>query len=131
MILLDTHVMVYLVTEPSRLSRAAARTIRKARSGDGIAVAAITMMELATLLVRGRLRVSGTVEATIERMLDMAGVTVRPITAQIAALAAQFPDSYPGDPADRLIGATALAEGMTLITRDERILASALIRSTW
>jgi PIN domain nuclease of toxin-antitoxin system len=58
-------------------------------------------------------------------------VTVRPITPEIAALAAQFPDDYSGDPADRLIGATARAEALTLITRDERIRRSRLLRTVW
>ena len=59
------------------------------------------------------------------------GVAVLPITPVIAALASQFPEDYPRDPSDRLIGATARAEGMTLVTRDERIRRSPLIRTVW
>ncbi len=59
------------------------------------------------------------------------GVTVKPITAEISALANQFPDDYPDDPDDRLIGATARAEGMALITRDENIRRSPLLRTVW
>src|SRR5258706_64570 len=59
------------------------------------------------------------------------GVTIRPITPEIAALAAQFPEDYPKDPADRLIGATARVEGMTLVTRDERIRRSPLLKTVW
>jgi len=69
----------------------------------------------------------GTVETSLFRFLE--GVTVRPITPEIAALATQFPDDYPRDPADRLIGATARAAGMTLLTRNERIRRSQLIRT--
>jgi PIN domain nuclease of toxin-antitoxin system len=58
-------------------------------------------------------------------------VTVRPITPEISALAAQFPNDFPRDPADRLIGATARAEGLTLITRDENIRRSPLLRTLW
>ena len=54
---------------------------------------------------------------------------MRPITPEIAALATQFPADYPRDPADRLIGATARAEGMTLVTRDERIRRSPLLKT--
>ena len=61
----------------------------------------------------------------------MQGITILPITPEIAALATQFPDDYPRDPADRLIGATARAEGMTLVTRDERIRRSSLVRTVW
>jgi PIN domain nuclease of toxin-antitoxin system len=53
------------------------------------------------------------------------------MTPEIAGLAMMFPESYPKDPGDRLIGATALALGIKLITQDERILASPLLRSIW
>jgi len=69
------------------------------------------------------------VEASVKLLTD--GITIKPITAEIAALANQFPDDYPGDPADRLIGATARAEGLTLVTRDENIRKSPLIRTVW
>jgi PIN domain nuclease of toxin-antitoxin system len=58
-------------------------------------------------------------------------MTVIPITPEIAALATQFPEDYPHDPVDRLIGATARAEGMALVTRDERIRRSPLLRTVW
>jgi PIN domain nuclease of toxin-antitoxin system len=128
-ILLDSHVLVWAVADSKRLSRAAASAIRRARRGDGLAVSAITGWEIAWLLATRRVQGYGTMEASVRRFLE--GVTVRPITPEIAALAAQFPDDYPRDPADRLIGATARAEGMTLITRDERIRSSKLIRALW
>jgi PIN domain nuclease of toxin-antitoxin system len=77
------------------------------------------------------LRSSGVLEASIREIVETAAVTVLEITTDIAALTAMFPESYPKDPADRLIGATARALGMTLITQDERILASPLVRSVW
>jgi len=80
-------------------------------------------------IASGRIQGYGTVEASLVRFLD--GVTMRPVTPEIAAIAAQFPADYPRDPADRLIGATARAEGMTLVTRDERIRRSSLIRTVW
>ena len=56
---------------------------------------------------------------------------VRPITSEIAALAAQFPDDFPRDPADRLISATARAEGLTLLTHDENIRGRPLLNTVW
>ncbi|MGO9272246.1 MAG: PIN domain-containing protein [Terriglobia bacterium] len=50
---------------------------------------------------------------------------------EIAALATQFPDDYPPDPADRLIGATARAEGLVLVTHDEKIRSSPLLKTLW
>jgi PIN domain nuclease of toxin-antitoxin system len=89
----------------------------------------MTVWELAVLFARGKVRALGSVEASIRLVLE--DVTVLPITPEIASLATQFPDDYPGDPSDRIIGATARAGGMTLVTRDERIRRSPLIRTVW
>jgi PIN domain nuclease of toxin-antitoxin system len=128
-ILLDSHVLIWAVADSKRLSKAAASAIRRARRGDGLAVSAITAYELAWQIASGRIQGYGTVETSVLRFLE--GVTMRPITPEIAALAAQFPEDYPRDPADRLIGATARAEGLTLVTRDDRIRRSPLIRTVW
>lgn len=129
MILLDTHALVWAVAESSRLSRPAASAIRKARGENGVAVAAITLWELASLVARGRIQALGTVEASVRLLVE--GVTIRPLTPEIAALAAQFPANYPRDPADRLIGATAMAGGLPLVTRDESIRQSGLLKTVW
>lgn len=131
MILLDTHVLVWSVIEPRRLSRAAASAIRRGRTGGGIGISAITLWELSSLFSRGQVQASGTIENSIQEMLDTAGVSVHPLTPTVAALASQFPEDYPRDPADRLIGATARAEGISLITQDERIRRSKLIDTIW
>jgi PIN domain nuclease of toxin-antitoxin system len=128
-ILLDTHVVAWAANDSKQLSREAASAIRRARRGGGLAVSAITVWELALLVSRGKVQVYGSVETSLRLLLE--GVTILPITPEIAALATQFPDGYPRDPADRLIGATARAEGMTLVTRDERIRRSPLIRTVW
>jgi len=130
-ILLDTHVLVWQVVEPERLSRTAASAIRRARRNQGISVAAVSLWELARLFWRGQVQGRGGVEASVRALLDESGVEVKPITPEIAALAWQFPDDFPHDPADRLIAATARAEGMTLITRDERIRQSPLLKTLW
>ena len=129
MILLDTHVLFWAVDDSKHLSRAAASAIRRARREGGIAVSAITMWELASLLARGRIRRYGTLESSLKLLLEQ--VTVIPITPEIVALGAQFPHDFPGDPADRIIGGTARAEGLTLITHDETIRRSPLIRTIW
>jgi len=80
-------------------------------------------------VARGRIRDYGTVENSVNRLIE--GVTIKPITPEIAALATQFPNDYPHDPADRLIGATARAEGLALVTRDENIRKSPLLKTIW
>jgi PIN domain nuclease of toxin-antitoxin system len=130
-ILLDTHAIVWLVIAPERLSRAAASAIRRAQASDGIAIADVTLFELAALFGRGVVRHRGTLEGAIQEVVDSSGANVRPITPEIATLATQFPDDYPRDPADRLIGGTARAEGLPLITRDERMRSSPLLKTIW
>ena len=129
MILLDTHVIVWAAEGLDRLSRTAASEIRRARRGGGLAISAMSLWELAFLLTKGRIQMYGSLESSIRLLTE--DLTVLPITPEIALLAAQFPDDYPGDPADRLIGATARAEGLTLLTRDENIRRSPLLRTLW
>ena len=131
MILLDTHVVVWAAMESKRLSRVAESALLRARRGDGLAIASISLWEMASLFARGRIETYGTIEASVRQILQTVGVTVKPITQEIAILATQFPESYPRDPADRLIGATARAEGIALITQDERIRRSPLLRTIW
>lgn len=129
MTLLDTHVLVWMVGDPQRLSRYATAAIRAAQREGGVAISAITLWELAALIARGRIQAYGTVDASVRLLIE--GVAVRPITPEIAALSTQFADDYPGDPADRLIGATARAEGARLITRDAKLRRSPLLNTVW
>ncbi len=131
MILLDTHVLLWLAAQPARLSRRAAAAIRRSLRAGGIAIASISLWEIAMMFSEGRLRSHGTIEASIESLVEATGVTLREITPAIAALATQFPSDFPTDPADRLIAATAREAGLTLVTKDERIRSSPLVRTVW
>jgi len=130
-ILLDTHAFVWLAAQPARLSRRATAAIRRALRSGGIAIASISLWEIAVLFSEGRIRSRGTIEASIEALLKATGVTLREITPEIAALATQFPEDFSADPADRLIAATAREGGLTLVTRDDRIRSSPLVRTIW
>jgi len=131
LILLDTHALVWAVSDPERLSQVASAAILRGRREGGLGIAAISLWELAVLFARGHLRAPGTVVDSIQLILERSGVEVRPLTPTIAALATQFPDHYPRDPADRLIGATARAEGLVLVTRDKKIRDCRLLRTIW
>jgi PIN domain nuclease of toxin-antitoxin system len=75
------------------------------------------------------LQVTGTLEAYLDEVSSL--VAVRPITTKVAALANQFSSDYSSDPCDRLIGATALAEGMVLITKDTEIRNCKQLQTLW
>jgi PIN domain nuclease of toxin-antitoxin system len=125
LILLDTHALVWMVADSKQLSRAASAAIHEALRKDGVAISAITLWELASLIARGRIQAYGTVDASVKLLIE--GVTVKPITPEIAALATQFGEDFSRDPADRLIGATARAEGLSLVTRDKNMQTPLLI----
>ena len=128
-ILLDSHVVTWAQYEQRRISRAAVSAIRRARRTGGLAISAITLWELANMLVRERIRVSA--PAPVEIQTITANLIVVPITPEIAMAAAQLPRQFPGDPADRLIAATAMVEGLPLITADEKIRKSGLVQTIW
>jgi len=128
-ILLDTHALIWLASEPGKLSKKATEAIRKASREGGIAISAITLWELAWLATHGRIVTGGTPEAFVERITSR--TAIRPITPRVAVLANQLPANYPGDPCDRLIGATAIAEGIALVTKDREIRNCTQIKTIW
>jgi PIN domain nuclease of toxin-antitoxin system len=128
-ILLDTHTLAWSATEQERLSHAAKVAIAKARGHGGLGIASITLWELGLAFFRGRLQTTGSVQAAVEGFSS--GVTIQELTPEIVSIAAQLPEPYPRDPADRLIGATALALGIPLVTADASIIASRAVETIW
>ena len=130
MILLDTHVVVWLVSEPERLSKKAKAVIDDARqNGDGLAVSGITLVEITTLYGRRRILLAMSLESfliELERRF-----VVLPINARVCARMLSLPAGYPKDPADRVIGATARVEGMSLVTADQEIRRAKVVRTIW
>jgi PIN domain nuclease of toxin-antitoxin system len=130
LILLDTHVVLWLAFEPEKVSRKAHKRINEARSANqGLAVSGITLLELATLASKGRFQVAMRIEQFLEEVET--AFTVLPISARASARTLELPADYPRDPADRIIGATAMAEGLTLITADGNIIRSKAVPVVW
>lgn len=115
-ILLDSHVLHWWSSETDRLSAAAANAIAGA---EELAVASISWFELAWLASRERIVVTIPARAWLDQLAEQ--VRTVGITPAIASTAASLPSSFPGDPADRLIYATAIERGWSLVTKDERL----------
>lgn len=126
MIVLDTHVWFWLVASPDRLSESAATAID---SEDKIGVSAIICWKIAMLAEKKRIELDRPTPKWLEDALTSTGTVLLPIEPAIAALAARLP--LHGDPADRLIVATAMAGGAKLVTKDQQIRNSGLLFAIW
>jgi PIN domain nuclease of toxin-antitoxin system len=130
LILVDTHVVVWLAFEKDRISKPATSAIEKTReNGEALAISDISLFELARIFNRAHTRLAISVEsalAEVERRF-----VVLPISGRISVRALSLPMSYPKDPADRIIGATALVEGVPLITADREIRKSRALPTIW
>ena len=121
MILLDTHVLVWMAADERRLGRKTRALIQRHWSAAAVAASAISFWEVALLQARGRLRLPVPAEQWRAELLD-AGLAECALDGATAVRSADL-DGFPEDPADRFIAATALLTGAILLTADERLLA--------
>ena len=128
MIVLDTHAWLWWVSKPSSLSRTARSRID---SETRIGVSAISCLEVATLVAKGRISLDRDTLEWLEAALAMRKVELIPLTAAIAVKATQLGNDFPGDPADRIIAATSILESAPLVTKDSRIRDSAAVNTIW
>ena len=130
MILIDTHVVVWLAFDQDQISPKARAAINDARNyGDGLAISDVTLLELSTLVNKGRVRLTISLETFLQEV--EARFVVLPISGRACVRAIGLPAAYPKDPADRIIGATALVEGIPLLTADRAIRRSKALRTIW
>ena len=119
-VLLDTHALVWLVNGDTQLSRRAQRRIMDA---SPVWVSAITPWEIGMLVAKGRLTLAKDALEWIEEVLALPGVRLAALEPMIAVASTRLPGELHGDPADRLIVATARHLGVALVTADEKLLA--------
>jgi PIN domain nuclease of toxin-antitoxin system len=125
--LLDTHVVVRWLIEPRKLSKDQARFLRtEVNRGHPLAIAAMSLLEIATLTASRRIQSTGDPQELLTRLQASPSVLVLPITFQIAAEFAALAHAL-RDPADRAIVATARVHRLKLITSDERIIDCKLV----
>ena len=125
MLLLDTHVLIWMVEADDRLGRRGRTAVDDARVSGGAMVSPISAWEAAMLERKGKLGLGKPIAMWFEAVLATPGFVLAELTVAIGADAGSLPGDIHGDPADRLIVATARALGCSLLTADRKIIAYA------
>ena len=121
-LLLDTHVLIWLMNGDDALSKKSQKIIENARKDGNIFISAISVWEVGMLEQKQRIILNRPCLEWIKDALHY-GIRLSSLTPEIAIESCQLPGYSAGDPADRIIIATARIESLTLLTCDERILA--------
>jgi len=127
-IVIDTHTWLWWVNGHSALSEQARRAIDRA---DTIGVPTISAMEVAALVRRKKIALDSEARPWVTQALALERVLELPLTAEVAVEAGSFGDDFVGDPADRIIYATAIVTGSKLVTRDRFLRTYDPIRTVW
>lgn len=131
MIVIDTHVLLWWLGQPERLSHAARQALTAASAETPAHVSAISVLEIVTAERRGRLGLSLPIDQWLALVRCLPEVRIEPVSADIAERAGRYGDDLHGDPADRMIAATAEVLGARLISADEKLRAHPGIRALW
>ena len=130
MILLDTHVVIWLASGEPRLSRSAQAAIDETRQNQqGLAISDFTLYELVMTFRKNRMGMNISLESFLFEVEQR--FVVLPITRDVCVQTLALPPDYPKDPADRIIGATAIARGLKLVTADRAIRDSGVVPTIW
>lgn len=132
MIILDTHVLVWWVSNPEKLSDKAQKLIeREAKKGNEILVSSISVWEICMLIKKNRLKLTMDTDTWIGKIEQITFLQFIPVDNKIAEQSVNLHGTFHNDPADRMIIATALNYGAVLITSDRKILNYPYVRSIW
>jgi len=121
-VLMDTHVWVWLLLGDNRLGSSSRRMLEKAALDGRLCVSVISVWEVAMLEAKGRLTLTADCESWIREALAAPGIRLVELTPRIAISSTRLPGAFHGDPADRMLVATAREFDATLFTADQAIL---------
>jgi PIN domain nuclease of toxin-antitoxin system len=130
-IVLDTHVLVWWVSGSGRLSARAKRAINQSLPRGPAIVSTISVLEIVTAVRRGRLELGSPLDQWLADLRALPELQFQPVSGEIAELAGTFDEATPGDPADRIIVATARTLRAKLVTADERLRESPHVLTVW
>jgi len=123
-LLLDTHVLIWLLEGHSQLDNKCKKIINHAAQNSCVNIAAISTWEVSMLVMKQRIVLEKPLLTWLNQMLSLPGINLKELTPEIAVESCSLPSNhtFQGDPADRLIVATARVHGLTLLTHDKKIL---------
>jgi PIN domain nuclease of toxin-antitoxin system len=122
-LLLDTHVLIWLMSGDSKLSHSVIERIEQTRQSGHIWVSAITPWEIGLLAARKRIILTKDVQEWMDDVLLLQRLQLAPLEPHVAIASSHLPGEVHGDPADRIIVATTRHLGATLVTADAKLLA--------
>jgi PIN domain nuclease of toxin-antitoxin system len=121
--IVDTHVLVWLLEGDPRLGQKARQALDRAVQHGAILVSAITPWEIAMLVHKGRLALGRDAGQWIDEAMNLPGIALVPLEPAIAVDSVRLPGEMHADPADRFIVASARSRGVSLMTADRALLA--------
>ncbi len=130
MILLDTHVWWWALSETEQLSEKAIALISETRS-DQRAIASISIWEFAMMVTRGRIKLKISSEEWLDYAINETGLNVIALNPNIALESCRLPGKFHNDPADRIIVATCRVHKIKLITKDKEIIRYPNVETVW
>ena len=122
-VLLDTHVIIWSLLKPEELTPETQKVIESAQAKDQLLISSISLWEIAMLKQKKRINIYEPTKIFLKSIVDIDGLTVVDISPDIAAESTILADNFHGDPADRIISATAVTTGAMLLTRDSQVLS--------
>ena len=131
MIILDTHVWVWFVSNPELLSKKSKKAVNIAMEEKNMFISSISAWEVALLVSRKRLKLTMDTEDWISKSEMLPFLRFIPVDNSVAVKSVNLPEPIHNDPADRIIIATAISQGATLITKDEKILKYPHVKTLW
>lgn len=131
MIVLDTHALVWWVSRSEQLRERARKAIADALRKGPVSASAISFFEIATAVRRGRLDLGLPLEEWLAEVRKLAELRIEPVSVEIAHMAGRFQDDMPGDPADRIVAATALTLHARLVTADAYLRKHPRLQTVW
>ncbi len=131
MILLDTHAWIWWIGDPGRLSVSARKAIEQVIPEGLLSISSISTWEVAVLSRKGRLELTMPVEDWIAASQNLPFVQFIPIDNRIALQSVNLTGMVSEDPADRIIIATAMVLGATLVTKDQKLRNYPYVKTLW